>query len=310
MPNRSDPPYESDRPTRSRTVVTVVHDVAPAPAQRSSKACLVIIYGADLGRRVVLDGSPLEIGRSVKCELQLDQESVSRHHARITWDGHRYKLTDLSSTNGSYVNDELANERALRDGDQLKIGRTILKFLWGDSVETEYHEVIYKLMTFDGLTQVHNKRFFHETLDREVSRAIRYGRPMSLVLFDIDHFKHVNDTHGHLAGDALLRQLATKVRDQIRREDVFARVGGEEFAVLLPEIELPGALQFAEKLRRLAEVSTFRFEDVALAITLSLGVARLTPATKAGEDLYRDADEALYAAKQGGRNRAEVAVRK
>ncbi len=307
MSNRSDPPAESDRPTKSKTVVTVVHDVAPAPANRSAKACLVIIYGADLGRRVVLDGNPLEIGRSIKCELSLDQESVSRHHARVSWDGHRYRLVDLNSTNGSYVNDELATERTLRDGDQVKIGRTILKFLWGDSVETEYHEVIYKLMTFDGLTQIHNKRFFHETLDREVSRASRYGRPMSLVLFDIDHFKRVNDTHGHLAGDALLRQLATKVRDQIRREDVFARVGGEEFAVLLPEIELAGGVQFAEKVRRLSEISTFRFEDVVLSVTLSLGVARLAKEIKSGEELYRVADEALYAAKQNGRNRVEVA---
>jgi diguanylate cyclase (GGDEF)-like protein len=304
--NRSDPPHPSDRPTKSKTVVTVVQEVAPPPAMRSAKACLVIIYGADLGRRVVLDGSPLEIGRSLKCELSLDQESVSRHHARITWDGHRYKLADLNSTNGSYVNDELSNERVLRDGDQVKIGRTILKFLWGDSVETEYHEVIYKLMTFDGLTQIHNKRFFHETLDREVSRAVRYGRPMSLVLFDIDHFKRVNDTHGHLAGDALLRQLATKVRDQIRREDVFARVGGEEFAVLLPEIEQPGAIQFAEKIRRLAEISTFRFEEIVLGVTLSLGVARLGGSVKTGEELYRVADEALYAAKQGGRNRVSA----
>lgn len=305
--NRSDPPHESDRPTKSKTVVTVVQEVAPPPATRSAKACLVIIYGADLGRRVVLDGNPIEIGRSLKCELSLDQESVSRHHARITWDGHRYRLVDLSSTNGSYVNDELAHERVLRDGDQLKIGRTILKFLWGDSVETEYHEVIYKLMTFDGLTQVHNKRFFHETLEREVSRAARYRRPMSLVLFDIDHFKRVNDTHGHLAGDALLRQLATKVRDQIRREDVFARVGGEEFAILLPEIEQAGAVQFAEKIRRISEISTFRFEDVLIGVTLSLGVARLASDTKSGEELYRLADEALYSAKQTGRNRVMIA---
>jgi diguanylate cyclase (GGDEF)-like protein len=299
-------PFESDRPTKTKTVVTVIQPPTPSPVSNNAAACLVIIYGADLGRRVQLDGSPLEIGRSVKCDLPIDQESVSRKHAKLTWDGSRYKLTDLGSTNGSYVNDDLCTERYLKDGDQLKIGRTILKFMTGDNIETAYHEEIYRLMTFDGLTQVHNKRHFHETLDREVSRSARYERPMSLVVFDIDHFKKVNDTHGHLAGDALLRQLASLVRGRIRREDLFARVGGEEFAVLLPEIDAEGAAQFAEKIRRLVEMQTFHFEEVHLRITLSLGIAELGPSLTSGEALYKAADAALYAAKQHGRNRVEI----
>ena len=301
----SDPPFESDRPTKTKTVVTVIQAPPTATPIASSTACLVIIYGADLGRRVVLDGNTLEIGRSIKCDLSIDQESVSRKHARVTWDGARYKVADLGSTNGSYVNDELVHERVLRDGDQLKIGRTILKFMTGDNIETSYHEEIYRLMTFDGLTQIHNKRHFHETLDREVSRSARYERPMSLVVFDIDHFKRVNDTHGHLAGDALLRQLAALVRGRIRREDIFARVGGEEFAVLLPEIEQLGAVQFADKIRRACEAASFHFEDVSIGVTLSLGVANLRPPYKTGDELYKAADAALYAAKQNGRNRVE-----
>ncbi len=298
-------PSESDRPTKTKTVVTVVQAPPTQQAVSTSAACLVIIYGADLGRRVVLEGSDLEIGRSVKCDLSLDQESVSRRHARIAWDGTRYKLSDLGSTNGSYVNDELCQERVLRDGDQVKIGRTILKFMTGDNIEASYHEEIYRLMTFDGLTQIHNKRHFHETLDREVSRSSRYDRPMSLVVFDIDHFKRVNDTHGHLAGDALLRQLAALVRGRIRREDIFARVGGEEFAVLLPEIDLAGAAQFADKIRKACEAATFHFEDVAIGVTLSLGVATLKPPYTTGEQLYQAADGVLYSAKQNGRNRVE-----
>lgn len=303
--HRSDPPFESDRPTKTKTVVTVIQAPAPTTTHTSSAGCLVIIYGADLGRRVVLDGNTLEIGRSIKCDLSIDQESVSRRHARITWDGARYRIADLGSTNGSYVNDELVTERVLKDGDQVKIGRTILKFMTGDNIETSYHEEIYRLMTFDGLTQVHNKRHFHETLDREVSRSARYERPMSLVVFDIDHFKRVNDTHGHLAGDALLRQLASLVRGRIRREDLFARVGGEEFAVLLPEIDQAGAVQFADKVRKVVEAASFHFEDVTIGVTLSLGVATLRPPYNTGEQLYKAADAALYAAKQGGRNRVE-----
>jgi diguanylate cyclase (GGDEF)-like protein len=302
----SDPPFESDRPTKTKTVVTVIQAPAAPQPTSSSAACLVIIYGADLGRRVVLDGHDLEIGRSIKCDLSIDQESVSRKHARITWDGARYKIADLGSTNGSYVNDELCQERVLRDGDQLKIGRTILKFMTGDNIEASYHEEIYRLMTFDGLTQIHNKRHFHETLDREVSRSMRYGRPISLVVFDIDHFKRVNDTHGHLAGDALLRQLAALVRARIRREDVFARVGGEEFAVLLPEIDLAQASQFADKVRKAVETATFHFEDVQIGVTLSLGVSMHKAEYETGEALYKAADAALYAAKQNGRNRVEI----
>jgi diguanylate cyclase (GGDEF)-like protein len=313
--NRSDHPdadrdsggsFDSDRPTKTKTVVTVIQPPASPTTPNNAAACLVIIYGADLGRRIVLDGATLEIGRSVKCDVSIDQESVSRKHARLSWDGSRYKLTDLGSTNGSYVNDELCTERYLKDGDQLKIGRTILKFMTGDNIETAYHEEIYRLMTFDGLTQIHNKRHFHDTLDREVSRSSRYERPMSLVVFDIDHFKKVNDTHGHLAGDALLRQLASSVRGRIRREDLFARVGGEEFAVLLPEIDLEGAVQFAEKIRKHTEGQTFHFEDVSISITLSLGVAQLRPPYVTGEQLYKAADAALYAAKQSGRNRVEI----
>jgi len=297
---------DSDRPTKTKTVVTVISAPTQAASPSSATACLVVIYGADLGKRIVLDGTAIEIGRSVKCDVTIDQESVSRRHARLAYEAGRYRLTDLGSTNGSYVNDELTNERPLKDGDQLKIGRTILKFMTGDNIEAAYHEEIYRLMTFDGLTQIHNKRHFHDTLEREVSRSARYDRPMSLVVFDIDHFKRVNDTHGHLAGDALLRQLAALVRSRIRREDLFARVGGEEFAVLLPEIDLAGAAQFAEKIRKVVEGATFHFEDVSIGVTLSLGCAELRPPYKNGADLYKAADDALYQAKQGGRNQVRT----
>ena len=299
----SDDRVDSDRPTKTKTVVTVISAPTAAAPPSTAAACLLVIYGGDLGKRVVLDGTAIEIGRSVKCDVTIDQESVSRRHARIAFEAGRYRITDLGSTNGSYVNDELSGDRALKDGDQIKIGRTILKFMTGDNIETAYHEEIYRLMTFDGLTQIHNKRHFHDTLDREVSRSARYERPMSLVVFDIDHFKRVNDTHGHLAGDALLRQLAALMRARMRREDLFARVGGEEFAVLLPEIDLAGAAQFADKIRKVAEAATFHFEDVSIGITLSLGCAELRVAYKTGEDLYRAADSALYQAKQTGRNK-------
>jgi diguanylate cyclase (GGDEF)-like protein len=282
--------------------VTPIVDHEPRPVRRG-EACLVVIYGSDLGRRVPLSAQSFEIGRASKSDLSIDQESVSRAHARITRsnDG-SYRILDLGSTNGTYVNDLAVSEAKLRDGDQIKIGRSILKFMTGDNVEANYHEEIYRLMTVDGLTQLHNKRFFTETLEREVNRAKRYERPLSLLLLDIDHFKKKNDQFGHVAGDAVLRQLATIVQPRLRRDDIFARVGGEEFAILLPELDEQAALATGERVRKLVETANFSFDGHDIPCTVSIGLARLDAETAGPDDLYRKADQALYRAKQDGRN--------
>jgi diguanylate cyclase (GGDEF)-like protein len=158
-------------------------------------------------------------------------------------------------------------------------------------------------MTVDGLTEVHNKRYFHEQLDREASRSRRYERTFSLVVFDLDHFKQVNDTHGHLAGDAVLRQLAQIVRANVRRDDTLARIGGEEFGLILPEVGIDGARALAEKIRVAVEDATFRFEGQTIPVTVSLGVAQWGAGVDEGDALVRKADAALYEAKRGGRNR-------
>jgi diguanylate cyclase (GGDEF)-like protein len=270
---------------------------------RAGDACVIVIYGPELGKRVQLGTAPFEIGRSSKNDLFLDQESISRHHARITFDGTQYWVQDLKSTNGTFVNDAPVKEQRLRDGDQIRIGRSILKFMTGENIEVHYHEEIYRLMTVDGLTQVFNRRYFNEALEREFNRSKRYGRGLSLIAFDIDHFKRVNDTHGHLAGDNLLRSISSAVKPRLRREDIFARTGGEEFGILLPEIGLDGARITAEKVRRLVEAAPLRFEEQVIVCTVSLGVALIDDSDALPEDLYKRADERLYEAKQGGRNR-------
>src|SRR5207247_9050366 len=179
------------------------------------------------------------------------------------------------------------------DGDQVKIGRTIFKFISGGNVEGQYHEEIYRLMTVDGLTEVHNKRFFHDSLEKEASRSKRYDRTFSIVMFDLDHFKNVNDTHGHLAGDAVLRQLGIIVRQNVRRDDIAARVGGEEFGVILPEIGRDGAALFAEKLRAAVEAASFRFESTRIHVTISLGLAQWGPEFKEAEEIARAAGDKL-----------------
>lgn len=262
-----------------------------------------MIYGPELGRRLELRrDTSIEIGRHPACDFPIDQDAVSRRHARLLWANDAWHALDLGSTNGTYVNDEMVTDKALSDGDQIKIGQSILKFLEGGSLETSYHEEIYRLMTYDGLTCCLNKRCFHETFDREVARAQRYARPSSLLLFDIDHFKRVNDTYGHIAGDAVLRQTASLVRTNLRCHDIFARVGGEEFAVVLPETSLSDAALVADKIRRLVESSEFMFDAVSIPITVSLGVA-CVQTNETAQALYARADACLYRAKQSGRNR-------
>ncbi len=284
---------------KQKTVITTVSKISDRPAGKD--ACLVVIYGLELGRKYNLESAAVLVGRSSKADVQIDQESVSRNHAKIINTGKSMILRDIGSTNGTYVNDQLIDEYVLRDGDFVKIGRTIFKFLSGGNIENSYHEEIYRLTTIDGLTQVHNRRFFLEQLEREVSRARRYRRDLSLILFDVDRFKSINDTHGHLAGDYVLTQLATVVRGKIRREDLFARYGGEEFTIVLPEIDAPNAIAFAEKVRKLVERAPFKFEDTKIQVTVSIGVATLADEIDAAE-LIKRADDKLYEAKEGGRN--------
>jgi two-component system cell cycle response regulator len=291
---------------RTSKTITAVEPVPPT-VRRRGEACVVVLYGPELGRRATIGRTAFQIGRSSKNELPIDQESVSRHHARITSVQNRgFLIEDLGSTNGTYVNDEklaLAKERRLlKDGDQIRVGRSILKFMTGTNLEANYHEEIYRLMTVDALTQVYNKRYFGEALEREFNRAHRYKRELSLVLIDVDHFKAVNDTNGHLAGDAILRQVTAEVKPRLREQDIFARVGGEEFAMLLPEIGSEGAMATGEKVRRIIEGATFVFEKIVAKITVSVGVTSLDPLSREPNSLYERADAALYEAKAKGRN--------
>jgi two-component system cell cycle response regulator len=285
---------------KNKTVVTVISRITERP--QAKEACMVVIYGQDLGKKYNLDAASIIVGRSSKSDIQIDQESVSRNHCKLINTGKSIILRDLGSTNGTYVNDEPVDEYVLRDGDLIKIGRTIFKFLTGGNIEHAYHEEIYRLTTVDGLTQVYNKRYFLEVLEREISRGHRYGRDLSLIMFDIDHFKNVNDTYGHLAGDYVLKHLASVIKERIRREDIMARYGGEEFAIILPEIDGYNSRQFAEKIRRIVERTTFRFEDTKIPITISIGVATAGADVGGPTEFIRQSDERLYEAKHRGRN--------
>jgi diguanylate cyclase (GGDEF)-like protein len=257
-----------------------------------------------MGARYPLSDTPLVLGRGGDCEIRINDHSVSRRHARIQPAADGYYAADLQSTNGTYVNDVPASMCKLKDGDYLRVGNCIYRFLAGGNVEAEYHEEIYRLTIIDALTDIHNKRYLTDFLDRELARSARYGRPLAVVLFDIDEFKKINDELGHLGGDFTLRELAACVKGGVRKEELFARYGGEEFAVVLPETTQEGAFTVAERIRRLVAERAFRFEGKSYRVTVSLGVATttgdeaLTPL-----ELVRRADEKLYQAKREGRNR-------
>src|SRR5690606_653119 len=215
------------------------------------------------------------VGRSQEADLFIPHRSVSRQHCRIWREGDTYFIRDLGATNRTRVNDEVIEETVLVDGDHIVVGESILKFISQTSVEARYHEEIYQLATHDALTELYNRRHFMEMLDKEIARALRHGRSLALCIVDVDLFKPVNDTFGHIAGDEVLRLIAAIVRDQVRGDDIASRIGGEEFAVLLPECDADAAKSFAERLRAAIADASFAPGGSPRRITVSVGVASL-----------------------------------
>jgi len=261
-----------------------------------------------MGRRYPILDSALIIGRGDPCDIRLQDNSVSRNHAKIEPTKEGIFVVDSKSLNGTYVNDRpVRGAHMLQDGDYIRIGNAIFRFLTGGNIEAEYHEEIYRLTIMDGLTQIHNHRYLVDFLDREVARSVRHERPLAVLMLDIDRFKAVNDEHGHLCGDYVLREMSNRIRHSVRREDLFARYGGEEFALVLVETNPEQAHEVAERLRASIEEKPFWFESVIVPITVSVGVASVInqPDVSAGA-LLKEADEKLYEAKRTGRNRVVV----
>lgn len=276
------------------------------------EADIILIAHPDnqrLGSRYRLSpGSNLEIGRSGAVGISLPEVmSISRKHARLRYLGPVVTLEDLGSTNGTYINGIPVKGRAvLKSGDRFQTAAVHFKFLHEQDVESAYHLAIYELVSRDGLTEIYNKRKYEEEVQREFSRALRHRRPLSLVVFDFDDFKQVNDTYGHLCGDFVLKQVASSTRELIRPEQLFARVGGDEFVILAPETGIEGAEALARKLcERIASLD-YRYGEARISVTCSFGVAELAPGMELPLDLYQAADTALFQAKRAGRNQVSL----
>jgi diguanylate cyclase (GGDEF)-like protein len=295
-----------DDKTRATTVVQT-------PAGGNSEAdspridCLVVIYSTErsqLGKRYVLEFTPVCLGRGAENHIVLTGYSVSRQHAHLELRERSWWVVDDDSTNGTYVNDApIDHQFGLSNGDRLKVGPTIFKYLSGADVEAQYHEEIYQMTIIDGLTQAYVKRYLLEALEKEIIRARRHHRDLSFMMLDIDHFKKINDEFGHLAGDFVLKELARIVLDRIRRDEVFARYGGEEFALVLPETNLEGARALVDGIRARIEENRFVFQGDTIPVTISAGIATLADIDETSMDLILAADAKLYEAKRAGRNR-------
>jgi diguanylate cyclase (GGDEF)-like protein len=268
--------------------------------------------GLGLGTRYRFrPGSSVIIGRSKNVDVSLPEvTAISRKHASLTYRIESVILEDLGSTNGTYVNDVRIEQPAvLKSGDRFSVGAVHFKFLQERDVENAYFQAIHEMMVRDGLTQISNKKKFEDEAVREVARARRYGRPLSLLLFDVDRFKSINDERGHLCGDFVLKEVVRLVSDFFRKEQVFARVGGDEFAVLTPEAKIEGASKLGERLRSRVASHDFDYGGTVFHVTCSFGIAELSPEMNSPEELSEAADRALYAATRSGRDRVEAFVK-
>jgi diguanylate cyclase (GGDEF)-like protein len=299
-PRAGAPPIAEDGSLR--TIVTSV----PAPAVRS-RAVLVVMAGAELGRVIPIKEGSLTLGRSDECDARIDDQSLSRVHAQILRVVGNWMFADRGSTNGSAINDRRVDQPTrLADGDRIRLGAsTILRFALVDEAEELALRSVYEATTRDPLTGASNRKHLEERLDTELAYAVRHRTALSVVLVDVDHFKRVNDGYGHLAGDAVLKNVAATLARGIRTEDAVARYGGEEFVVIARGIAVDEAAVMADRLRQLVASSPTVFDTREIPVTVSAGVASLVCCgeRKDKASLLGLADTRLYRAKQTGRNK-------
>ncbi len=301
-----------DRTNSSKTVFDEKRpgDTVELVAEPKRRPVLVVLEGSSSGGLFVFKQDTLLIGRDVDADVILKDGRVSRSHARLTWKNMERTLEDpecviedLKSRNGVFVNGKRIHTHRLQDGDRIHCGATLLGFYIKDEKELNADQKLLTMATTDGLTGLANRLYFDAEARREIDRARRYKRPLSFLAIDIDHFKNINDTYGHAAGDTVLRQLARLLLVTLREGDVVGRLGGEEFGALLPETDRKGAEITAERIRQRVADRNFQHDDQKIHVTVSIGVEEYRTDYGTRAEFFDAADKALYQAKSEGRNR-------
>jgi two-component system cell cycle response regulator len=269
------------------------------------RAYLIVLAGSNVGEMYRLDEGETFVGRGQNATIKLVDDGISRRHARLVQQGGEVMIEDLKSSNGTIVNGAPVDTQLLKDGDKIRLGSTtILKFTYNDQLDESFQQQMYEAALRDGLTKAFNKKYFLDRLETEIAYARRHTAHLSLLMFDVDHFKHVNDTFGHLAGDYVLAKLAKLASATVRTEDIFARYGGEEFGIICRGVPLASAGILGERLRTSVEAAAFDHDTRRIPITISVGVAGYPEVPiETGPQLIAAADQALYEAKRAGRNR-------
>ncbi len=288
-----------------KTVITSIEKLDEIIDRR---AYILFLSGPLQGKLYCLEKKNTIVGRADDVDININDSRISRHHFRIDVVEGDAVIEDMGSTNGTYVNGERVKSHTLKDGDKIQISSsTVIKFAYGDKGERMFHDEFYNMANFDAVTGIYNKHSFIKRLDEEFSLSKRSGHSLSLLMLDIDHFKKVNDTYGHIAGDFMLAHIAKKVGVTIRNEDILAKYGGEEFVVILRGIDSEGAVQLAERIRAAVEGSPLQFEGHTISKTISIGVATLNNQNFDSPQAFIDAaDKQLYLAKENGRNQVRA----
>lgn len=284
-----------------------VDETAQSGAERP---ILIPLDGGDSSQRIRIDKPEMVLGRDVTCDIVLHDTRCSRRHAKLIYRNFDREteqpvvvFCDNGSTNGAFVNgNRVTADTLLRDRDKILLGSTVLGFFLRDEWELAAEQKLYTLARVDALTGLLNRGVLNLELQKEFERAQRYGRALTLVMFDIDLFKRFNDTYGHQMGDFVLSELGSLVKANIRNNDIGARYGGEEFTIILPETPLDGALIQAGRLRNAILAHEFIKDEVTVKITVSMGLASIEPGIGHIDELVRRSDQALYHAKHSGRN--------
>lgn len=295
----------------STVLITNIYDALNSHGDEAldRPACFLVVGGDLNGTIIDLNEGDTYIGRQATNTVVLEFHGISKQHFVVkveqrpdkTW---IYQISDLGSTNGTFVNDQkIEGLIELQKNDIVKVGMFAFKFLpKGDPERLTYDKLNLEANT-DGLTKCYNKHYFNQLLDLEVKKSKATGLPLSLIVFDLDHFKGLNDNFGHDAGDFVLKELADITRKLgVREGDLFARYGGEEFVILLPKTNLKNSFELAERIRKLIENHDFIYDGKKLPVTASLGVADFRPGVQSGVELFKRADQAAYFSKQRGRN--------